>query len=130
MKISQKWELRLPLNRGIGKLVLSQKYTFARSLLLPRMQAATLLSTIAKTNAIFRLKLTFPTTYFTGKKVISAIGKCREFLITAYRTTCNLYQQFSALQKHCRPVGKIIIEDVQKRFDSSMLTKAIHQRHK
>ena len=43
---------------------------------------------------------------------------------------CSLYRQYSALQKHYRPVGEII-EDVQRRFDSSLLTKAhhIHQHH-
>ena len=65
--------------------------TFARSLLLPRMQAAALLSTIAINECNLTAEINLPDYLFHQKKAISTIGKCHEILVTAYRTTNEMY---------------------------------------
>jgi len=67
-KLAKKWELRLPLNQsGSGKLVLSQNYIRKIPLATANASSNASIDYRKKTNAIFQLKLTFPTTYFTGK---------------------------------------------------------------
>jgi len=72
-----------------------RKSTFTRSLLLLRMQAATLLPTITTNERDKRLKLTFPTTYFPpenyfrNRKVPENFGTNSN--ITDAITTINAY---------------------------------------
>jgi len=50
------------------------------------------------TNAIKRLKLTFPTTYFTMENVFF-FGKCREILVTAYQIINAICTNNTVLRK-------------------------------